>query len=314
MFHSRFKEKVDIHRFYEWVSKLEKAIGRTYHKFELPTMLGKTQVWALNHEKQNLPALVVFPGYRTSPLFWDLDNGLDVLIEKYRIFLVETNGQPNPSEGNTPLIRSDGYGLWAAEVVLSLGLQKCFVAGASFGGLVACKLCITSPELVEACFLLNPGCLQPFSLSPRNLYYNLLPILSPTEKNIQKFLEKGVFHKPEHTLTPPRMALAVAYQRHAITRYVDKAQKPYFMKDELMQVKSDIHLIVGEKDMLFPAKRSVSNARRYFENLQQVHVLPGVGHAIETLKKTHEIMLETMESHKKDRRSAATNIFSKSSS
>jgi pimeloyl-ACP methyl ester carboxylesterase len=61
-------------------------------------------------------------------------------------------------------------------VLEGLSITKAFVAGASFEGLICMRLGITSPEKVKAAFILNPGCLQPFSLSL-------------TEDNVLKFFQ-----------------------------------------------------------------------------------------------------------------------------
>src|SRR5687768_12594693 len=103
---SGFKEPVADHaRYYAWVSQLEKLNAKTYERIEIQTGLGKTIIWGLNTQS-SAESLVIFPGFRTTPLFWDLDNGLAGLQKKYRLFLVETNGQPNPSDGSTPAIRT----------------------------------------------------------------------------------------------------------------------------------------------------------------------------------------------------------------
>jgi hypothetical protein len=182
---SAFKDPAqDLQWFENWVQQLQTENNRQYQRFELQTSLGKTHIWGLHTEDETLETLVIFPGARTTPLFWDFDRNLDNLNKKLRIFLVETNGLPNPSEGKTPDIKSLDYGHWAAEILDQLKLKKAFIAGASFGGLICMKLAIVSPERVKAAFLLNAGCLQPFSLSLKNLYYNLLPILAPSKKNV----------------------------------------------------------------------------------------------------------------------------------
>ena len=115
--------------------------------------------------------------------------------------MVETNGLPNLSDGSTPNVKSLDYGFWANEVFEKLKIERAFIAGASFGGLICMKFGIVKPEKIKAAFLLNPGCLQPFSLTLKNLYYNLLPILIPTVKNVSNFLDKAVFSKPNHRLS-----------------------------------------------------------------------------------------------------------------
>src|SRR6187549_2264615 len=114
---SHFKdEKNDFHYLENWVKQLEQANGRVYERITINTALGKTHIWGLNTKEPDLETLVVFPGARTTSLFWDFDKGLNNLNQKLRIFLVETNGLPNFSSGETPNIKSLNYGHWANEV------------------------------------------------------------------------------------------------------------------------------------------------------------------------------------------------------
>lgn len=289
---SGFKDVLkDVQWFDNWAHQVEVHNNTKYQKITVFTLLGKTTVWGINTNNDTLPALVVFPGFRTSALFWDIDRGLDVLRPHYRIFLVETNGQPNTSDGYTPDIKGNGYGLWAAEVLGGLGLTKASIAGASFGGLVCLKLCLVAPELVDKVFLLNPGCLQAFSLSPKNLFYNLLPIIIPTRANILSFLRKAVFYKDKHKVSKAAMELLVDYEQFALTRYRDRTQKPYPMTyEELSGIQSDVYLLLGENDLLFPAKKSMRIARENLKTLKGIYTLAGVGHGIETKKEAMAII------------------------
>jgi len=280
---SQFKdEKADQGYFENWVSQLEKNSGRKYERYEIQTSLGKTVVWGHQTTENHSDTLVIFPGARTTSLFWDFDKGLDNLGQGLRIFLVETNGLPNLSEGNTPDIKSLDYGYWATEVFDQLKIDKAYIAGASFGGLICMKFGIVSPERIQSAFLLNPGCLQPFSLTLKNLYYNLLPILVTTEKNVSKFLDQAVFSKPNHQLSSISEKMIIEYEVFAIARYIDKTQKPYYMDKELEKVQVETYLLLGDKDLLFPFQKSVDNAKRQIKPLKEVKIYPNVGHGIET--------------------------------
>ena len=285
-FKSAFKDpEKDIHYFEDWVVRLEKENGRSYSRHSIKTAIGKTHVWSLNADKKNLETLVIFPGARTTALIWDFDKGLDNLNQNLRIFMVETNGLPNLSDGDTPDIKTLDYGHWANDVLENLGIEKAFIAGSSFGGLIAMKLAITNPEKIKAVFLLNPGCLQPFSLTLANLYYNLLPIISTNGKNVLKFLDKAVFSKPYHRLSPFSEKMLVDYEVFAIGRYKDNTQKPYYMDTELAKVKTDIYLLLGDKDLLFPFEKSMANAKKHISTLKDIKVFNNVGHGIETYEK-----------------------------
>jgi len=292
---SQFKdEKADQNYFENWVSQLQINNGRYYERYEIETSLGKTHVWGLNTKYEQLDALVIFPGARTTALIWDFDKGLDNLKHKMKIFMVETNGLPNLSDGSTPNIKSLDYGLWANEVLEKLKIEKAFVAGASFGGLICMKLGIVKPEKIKAAFLLNPGCLQPFSLTIKNLYYNLLPIINPNAKNVLKFLNKAVFSKPNHKLSDISEKMLVDYEVFAISRYRDKTQKPYYMNKQLEDVKAETYLLVGDKDLLFPYRKSVQNAQRQIKTLKETKVYNNVGHGIETYDKALNYIGETI--------------------
>ena len=277
--------------FNNWIMRVAELSGTSYERINLETALGETVVWGINRDRVDLKTIVIFPGFRTCSLFWDLDNGLKPLKGEFRIFLVDTNGQPNLSDGNTPDIKSNDYGAWAADVLKKLRVGKAIVAGASFGALVGLKLCIVAPRMVEKVILLNPGCLQTFSLSLRNLYYNLLPLISPTTNSVEKFLDNAVFHKDKHSVSPAAKKLVTEYELFAIKQYVDKTQKPYAMKaTELEDVISDVYLVVSDKDPLFPYQKSVKAARKYIRTLRGIFILADIGHGIETSHKAMEIV------------------------
>jgi pimeloyl-ACP methyl ester carboxylesterase len=291
-------EKTDRNYFESWVSQLENNNGRKYERYEIETSIGKTIVWGIHTKEEYLDTLVIFPGARTTSLIWDFDNGLDNLNHKMRIFMVETNGLPNLSDGATPDIKSLDYGIWATEVFDKLHIEDAFIAGASFGGLICMKLGIVSPERIKAAFLLNPGCLQPFSLSLKNLYYNLLPIIKPTKQNVSKFLDKAVFSKPNHKLSDFSEKMLVDYEVFAISRYKDKTQKPYYMDSQLEEVKAETFLLVGDKDLLFPYQKSVDNAKRQIKTLKETKIFNNVGHGIETYDKALNYIGEIIKNYR----------------
>jgi len=293
---SCFKDPATDHAWFNnWAERLGKLNDRTYQPLEISTALGKTKIWTLGDQASST-TLVIFPGFRTSPLFWDLDRGLDYLLD-CKIYLVETNGQPNTSDGNSPDIKSLDYGHWANEVLDQLKIEKAFIAGASFGGLICMKLGMVAPERIHAAFLLNPGCLQPFSLKWKNLYANTLPILIPSEKNIHKFLNTAVFSKPNHQLIPESEKLIVEFQRKVLTRYKDKTQKPYYMHEELKQVQVPTYLLEGDQDTLFPFEQSIANAKKHIASLKEVIVFKNVGHGIETYRPALEKISEIIKQH-----------------
>ncbi|MCB0495477.1 MAG: alpha/beta hydrolase [Cyclobacteriaceae bacterium] len=272
----------DLNYFEKWVAKLVSHQNRTYERYTVNTSLGSTHIWGVNTKKAYSDTLVIFPGARTTALIWDFDKGLDNLNHNIKIYMVETNGLPNLSDGITPDIKSLDFGHWAAEVLDQLQIEQTYIAGASYGGLISMKLAITHPEKIKAAFILNPGCLQPFSMKWSNLYYNLLPIFSPSTKNVSRFLDKAIFSKPTHQVSDFAEQMLIDYEVFAIKQYKDNTQKPYYMGKQLAEVKADTYLLLGDKDMLFPTVKSIENAKKHISTLVDVKVFENVGHGIET--------------------------------
>ena len=134
-------------------------------------------------------------------------------------------------------------------------------------------------------------------LQSKNLYYNLLPIIKPTKKNVLKFLDKAVLSKPNHKLSDFSEKLLVDYEVFAISRYKDKTQKPYYMDKQLEEVKAETYLLVGDKDLLFPYQKSVDNAKRQINKLKETKIYNNVGHGIETYDKALNYIGEKMKNY-----------------
>ena len=292
---SKFKNcEADLNYFKQWVERLESQNGYKYDKVSVNTVLGNTQVYGFNLENKELETIVIFPGYRTTSLIWDLDRGLKKLAKSFRVFLIKTNGQPNLSDGNSPAIKSFDYGLWVNDVFNKLRIEKAYTVGASFGALICMKFAITNPEKVKATFLLNAGCLQPFSLSFSNLYYNLLPVLFPSKKNVSKFLDKVIFSKPNHKISAEAERLLNEYLLFCLKRFIDKTEKPYYMNKQLSLVVVDTFLLQGNKDILFPFEKSIRNAKKHINSIKGVKIFNNVGHGIETMHQAIEYIEHTI--------------------
>jgi len=120
----------------------------------------------------------------------------------------------------------------------------------------------------------------------------MLPLVFPNQRNVEKFLDKAVFYKDKHTVSPAAKKLITSYELFAIKEYKDKTQKPYAMKeDELKQVSTNVYLLLGDKDILFPYKKSEVVARRHLKNLKEIKIFPDTGHGIETSKTVMKAIL-----------------------
>jgi pimeloyl-ACP methyl ester carboxylesterase len=294
---STFHEPAEASTFLEnWNKEVEYLNGFQYKRITVQTSFGHTRVWACNTHLPTSKTIVIFPGARTCGLFWDMDNALRPFRHNYRIYITDVNGQPSLSHGHNPAIKTTDYGRWATDVLDGLNIEKTIIAGASLGGLICMKLCLQSPERVEKAILMNPAGIRPFSFSIRNLYYNLLPIVLPTKSNLARFLNNAIFCPPTHDIPPAYKNLISDYLLYALMQHKFRGDYPEpLRKEELEQLTTDIFLIVGAKDLLFPPDGTIRIARQYIQSLRGISVLPATAHGIETSKEAINLMYDLLE-------------------
>ncbi|MFD2574256.1 alpha/beta fold hydrolase [Spirosoma soli] len=291
---STFKRPTEATSFLEsWNRRVEALNGFLYERITVRTSFGNTRVWAANKHLTSAPTIVFFPGARTCGLFWDMDNALLPFQETYRYYIVDVNGQPSLSDGQCPNVKTNDYGWWATEVLNGLGLEKTTVAGASLGGLICLKLCLESPRRVNKAILFNPAGIQPFSSSVRNLYYNLLPMVWPSQENLAAFLDTAIFCPPYHTVPPVYRHLISSYLLYALKNHKFQGDYPAPLStQELRRLSTDIYLVLGEKDLLFPPQETIRLAEKHIPTLRGSRVLANTGHGIETSKEAIQVLYE----------------------
>lgn len=289
---SYFTNPTEAKEFLErWNTKVQTLNNFFYEKIEVETSFGKTVVWGSNTQRTELETLVFFPGARTCALFWDMNNALAGLRKNYRIYIVEVNGQPNVSDGLCPDMKNNELGVWATEIFKKLSIAKASVVTASFGGIVAMKLCLESPSLVDKAVLMATPGIRGFSMSLKNLYYNILPMISPTQKNLDKFLNMAIFHPPHHAVPAAYYKLISEYLLYVLRNHKFKGEYPApLRKEELNRLKNDIYLILGDKDLLYPPSRTIKIAQKNIASLKDIKLVANTAHGIETSKEAIQIV------------------------
>jgi pimeloyl-ACP methyl ester carboxylesterase len=280
----------------DWATQIQKLNSSWYETMIIHTFLGKTRVWAYNTERKDQEAIVIFPGFRTSSLFWDFDNNLVSLKKKYRLYLIETNGQPNLSEGNSPDIKTLDYGIWATEVFNQLSIKKATIIGASFGAIICLKLCLVSPGMVSRIFLMNPAGIGPSPFSATNIYYNILSKVLKTRNSVKKVINKTILNPPHHILSAPYMQLLNEYILFTIKNFNNQADYPRPLKaHELDQIKSEIFLLLGGSDRLFSYKKIITIANEHISTIMDIKILDDTGHGIEMSKEAIRYIEQVLE-------------------
>lgn len=278
-----------------WVERIQTLNQSFYKRLRIETAFGETVVFSFNDDRKDLQPIVFLPGARLCSMTWDLNDNLKILKDDFRLYLIDVIGQPGLSSGNSPDVKTGEFGKWLVEVLDGLSLEKTNVVGASFGGELAMKLANVAPERIKKMVLMNPVGLSYISIAPRVTFYNLLPILLPNVKNVNRFMDNVALATPD-SLAAGRRKMLGEFILQTLTRFNFKADYPYKMPDaELDNFDVPTYLILGDSDKLITHEKTVERAKRLLKNLKDIRVLKGIGHGIELSTTAIENLRDVLE-------------------
>ncbi|MDX1909677.1 MAG: alpha/beta fold hydrolase [Bacteroidia bacterium] len=274
-----------------WQQDAQAYSTTLYTALTVPTAWGDTRVYASGHTHHERPALICWPGFRTCSMFWDIHDTIQLLTPTHRVYLVDVIGQPGLSALDTPPLWSDGYGQWMQSLMDGLGLAEADMAGASFGGYLIGKLAATAPERIRRAVLVASAGLAPLYLSWYMIEANMRPILSPSEAEVDYFLDRMIFRSPDHVLDEGRHIHIRNYELYVMRHFRLSAYPPVVLEDHVWRrLTSPVLVIHGEHDRMFKASRVAARAQKVFSALEDAVILPGHAHGLEVSARTFELM------------------------
>ncbi|HEX8552051.1 MAG TPA: alpha/beta hydrolase [Abditibacteriaceae bacterium] len=270
----------------DWIDETVRRSSLEYETLDVETSFGKTRVLCVNHSNKALKPLVYVPGARTCGIFLDLSNQLQTLAANHRIYLLDVVGQVGLSDGTNPSLKDASYGVWLADVCRSLEIESAVFVGASFGGQIILKLATAAPELLAKAILLNPIGFSNISFAPANLLRTLAPVVSPTRRNVDNFLNTIVF-APNDGITAETKTRVADFVENAVQNFKFAGEYPSRMPDaEIEKLTAETHLVVGKCDGLIPHQKTVTRAKKLLPNLKSVHICAEQAHGIEVSGET----------------------------
>lgn len=264
-----------------WIDSTIEKSALKYEKLDVPTAFGDTRVLAFNHSAKHLKPLIYVPGARTCGVFLELSNQLQTLGANYRIYLLDVVGQVGLSEGFCPSLKDASYGVWLDEVCRKLDVESGVFAGASFGGQIVLKFAGVAPERIEKAILMNPIGFSNVSFAPLSLYRMLAPVVFPSRRTVQKFLDYAVFAQNDGIGEETKQRIT-NFTLNAVKNFRFAGEYPSKLSDaEIKKLVAETHLLVGKLDGLIPFQKTVARAEALLPNLKSVEIFPEQAHGIE---------------------------------
>lgn len=279
---SRYKDPQQAHAFLtQWNQHVQQQAGLAYQARSLPTDWGQTVVWTHTPKRRIYQTLVFLPDYHSPALSWDIHQSLTRLKTRYRLCLVEINGQPGLSDGHSPALETDAYGQWVAQVVGQLGARQVTLIGLGMGALISLRACQQVPAQIKQAILINPAGLHALSPSFSLLRYYWLALSHPSPEAVRAFLQQAIFNGVAPGLDPAVESLLVGFHRHALAEFrFPSWWNQALSREELASIRPRVDLLLGAADQLFAYGATLERACQHLPSLGSVTVLPRLGHGM----------------------------------
>lgn len=147
-----YKTEQGFHEIMAWYEGLVEQIEVPFDSQFVDTRFGRTHMLVAGDEHA-APLILVQAAAGSAPLW---RKQLAAFSDHYRVYALDTVGQPGLSDPNPPSYLNDDYVDWLCDVMDALGLQKASFVGVSAGGWQVMQMGIKHPQRVDKLVLLSP--------------------------------------------------------------------------------------------------------------------------------------------------------------
>ena len=247
------------------------SLNVEYEDLTVKTRFGQSHLIKSGNPKGE-PLLLFHGGNSTTPYYLA---GFTSLFEHFCIYAVDTIGHPGKSAQTTLSAKSMEYGEWASDVIDSLGFQKMNCMGGSFGGGILVKLMCIAPEKIEKSVLIVPSAIS--NVSVLNIVLRMgIPMVFHVLTGKEYWLKKAILQMAidEKNIDESTYEMVKSTFKHVKV----KAGMPGNVKmKDLKNCNVPVFLIAAEKDCMFPGRKVIAKAEKYFRNINS-YLLQNQGH------------------------------------
>lgn len=232
----------------------------------VPTRFGETHVNVCGSAAA--PPLVLLPGAAISSTMWYPN--VAALSSAYRVYALDIIGDMGKSVSTRPATTPQDFVHWLSDVFDGLRLERTHVAGLSLGGFVALKLAQSAPERVRKLILLSPASL--LALRPQFYLRVAAAVLVPF---LTAEARQRLFLGVASSNAAPMIKQLLTPTDFRYRLFFPSAETD----DELRRVAAPTLLLLGEREVIYPAKAALARAGRLIADIE-ARIIPGAGHAL----------------------------------
>ena len=245
-----------------------------YEQVDVRSRFGTTHVVICG--PKTAPPLVLLHGYMATSVMWS-PNIAD-FSEDYRVYAIDTMGQPSKSIPNEPIRRAADYVEWLTMTLDALRLDRVSLVGMSYGGWLAFNFTAAWPDRVRQLVLLSPG----GGFLPVTKQWSLrgvLMVMFPTRFTVHSFMHWAGFTATAGEIdTRPVLDLMYLGLKHfRIPPETLRVLPTVFLDNDLRAMHVPTLLLIGEHEVIFEASAAVARARQLIPDVE-AEIVPGCRH------------------------------------
>lgn len=247
------------------------GLSLPYELMTIETSFCDTNI-VITGTEENPPLVLIHGNFGCAP---SAIEAMVELVAHFRIYAVDIPGQPNLSSECEFNMKDNSYGEWMYEVMSRLGVYNATLVGIGRGAFIALKTLVFDEKRISRTFLITPE-----GIVNRNPLLFFLEVILPVKryratkntKYLNRFLEEIGAEQDE---------FSNAFLFNALLHYkVDLSRAPLIRKKEARRIKTPVHILVAEKDLLFPGKKIFKRANMIFRVLSEVVSLGNSKHIL----------------------------------
>ena len=196
--------------------------------------------------------------------------GLDIsdFSKDYRVYAIDTMGQPSKSIPGEPIRNAADYVAWLSAMLDGLRLDRVLLVGMSFGGWLAFKYTAAAPARVQKLVLLSAGGLLPIARQLR--LRGMLMMFVPTRFTVNSFMRwVGLADAPGKTDVRPVLDLMYLGMKHfRLPPETARISANPLSDEELRAMHVPVLVLIGDREVLNDAGAALARARRLMPDVE----------------------------------------------
>lgn len=233
--------------------------------FDVPTRFGSTHVHACGPE--DMPPLVLLPGQAISSTMWYPN--IEALSGDHRVYAPDIVGDMGKSIQTRRFQQPSDFADWVCDMLDGLAVEAANIAGLSYGGFIALRTAIESPQRLRKLTLLAPASL--LALRPRFFLRMAAMFVPGTSIESKGRLLLGM-HSPNLSPAIKQMMTSHGFRSRMYL-------SPVATDDDLRRVNTPTLILLGNREVIYDYRRAISRASRLMAHLETT-VVPGASHTV----------------------------------